>query len=583
MRTQTRRLALAGVVLAAAGAAGYYMYAGDEPLHGEGPETNTLGSSARERARTTGERAVRTQGNPVAKDGSIPGRKAPDAQRASVMLAAGGTMMDGVGDAARPRDASGRKRFEAGVANPVRVVTEQPVSTFSLDVDTSAYTFTRARLNEGVLPPRDVVRTEEFVNYFPYGYAPPKGEEPPFAVHATLVPNPWREGSDLLHIGIKGHTAAREDAPPANLVFLVDTSGSMAQIDKLPLLVHSLTLLLDALDEEDRVGIVTYAGGAGVALEPTRVAERGKIVAALERLRAGGGTAGAAGVREAYRLAGAHARAGGVNRVILATDGDFNIGVSDPDGLEALIARKRENGVGLSVLGFGRGNYNDAAMQRLAQHGDGNAAYIDSLSEARKVLLEEAASTLVTIARDVKVQVEFNPAQVSEYRLIGYETRVLAREDFRNDKVDAGEVGAGHTVTTLYELTRAGSGAEQIDPLRYGAAEVGTEREPMHAGEVALVKLRYKRPGETRSRLMSEVVEASGRIARMDEAHEDVRFASAVAAFAELLRGGRYTGAYSFEDVAALAEGARGDDPFGYRSELVRLARLAGDLKRARR
>ena len=469
-----------------------------------------------------------------------------------------------------------RDRFAELTPNPVKVVAEEPVSTFSIDVDTASYAFLRAALNEGWLPERDAVRTEELVNYFPYDYAPPQTHDTPFAAHVSVMPAPWNDAARLMHIGIKGHVPDRSAAPPANLVFLVDTSGSMDAPDKLPLLVRSLKLLLGALAPEDRVGIVAYAGTAGVVLEPTPVAERDTILASLERLGAGGSTAGAEGIHEAYRLAGEHFVAGGVNRVLLATDGDFNVGISDPDALEDYIASKRSSGIALSVLGFGMGNYNDELMQRLAQHGNGNAAYIDSLSEARKVLIEEAASTLVTIAKDVKIQVEFNPAMVSEYRLIGYETRMLAREDFRNDKVDAGEIGAGHTVTAIYELMPAGTDGGRIAPLRYQGegVEAGTEFD----GEFAYLKMRYKRPGEQTSTLITRAVTVADAFETVDAAPRDVRFAAAVAAFGELVRGGRHTGEYGYEDVASLAQGARGEDPFGYRNEFVQLVRLAQSI-----
>ena len=469
-----------------------------------------------------------------------------------------------------------RDRFTEVAPNPVKVVTEEPVSTFSIDVDTASYAYLRASLNEGWLPGRDAVRTEELVNYFPYDYAPPETRDPPFAAHVSVMPAPWNDAARLMHIGIKGYALDRAAAPRANLVFLVDTSGSMNEPNKLPLLVRSMKLLLTALAPEDRVAIVTYAGSAGVVLEPTPVSDRGTILASLERLAAYGSTAGAEGIREAYRLAEQHLVEGGVNRVILATDGDFNVGITDPRALEDYIARKRASGVSLSVLGFGMGNYNDALMQRLAQNGNGNAAYIDTLSEARKVLLEEAASTLVTIAKDVKIQVEFNPAAVREYRLIGYETRMLAREDFRNDKVDAGEIGAGHTVTAIYELIPAGSGGERIPSLRYQ----DTEAEPgtAFAGELAFLKIRYKLPGAESSKVITRAVTAADAFGAVDAAPRDVRFAAAVAAFGELLRGGRHTGGFGYGDAAALAQGARGEDPFGYRNEFVRLVRLAESL-----
>ena len=476
----------------------------------------------------------------------------------------------------RHDDAQGRDRFTDFAPNPVKVVAEEPVSTFSIDVDTASYSFMRAALNEGFLPEKDAVRTEELVNYFPYDYAPPETRDAPFATHVSVMPAPWNDAARLMHIGIKGYVPDRSAAPPANLVFLVDTSGSMDEPNRLPLLVRSLELLLTALAPEDRVAIVAYAGTAGVVLPPTPVAERGTVLASLERLDAAGSTAGAEGIREAYRLAEQHFVAGGVNRVILATDGDFNVGISDPDALEDYIARKRSSGVSLSVLGFWMGNYNDELMQRLAQNGNGNAAYIDSLSEARKVLLEEAASTLVTIAKDVKIQVEFNPAAVSEYRLIGYETRMLAREDFRNDKVDAGEIGAGHTVTAIYELTPAGAGGERIAPLRYqdGGAEPGAGFD----GELAFLKLRYKLPDAESSTLITRPVTVADAFASVDATPREVRFAAAVAAFGQLLRGGRYTGDYGYGDVVALAQGARGEDPFGYRNGFIGLVRLAQSI-----
>ena len=500
-------------------------------------------------------------------------RTYPEGLAANVAKSRGAIALDGLPSRFHTQ---GRDRFTEFTPNPVRVVTEEPVSTFSIDVDTASYAYVRAALNEGWLPERDAVRTEELVNYFPYDYEPPETRDAPFATHVSVVPAPWNDAARLMHIGIKGYALDRGGAPRANLVFLVDTSGSMDEPNKLPLLVSSLKLLLTALAPEDRVAIVAYAGTAGVVLDPTPVSERGAIVASLERLGAGGSTAGAEGIREAYRLAAQHFVAGGVNRVILATDGDFNVGISDPDALEDYIARKRESGVSLSVLGFGTGNYNDALMQRLAQHGNGNAAYIDSLSEARKVLLEQASSTLVTIAKDVKIQVEFNPALVSEYRLIGYETRMLAREDFRNDRVDAGEIGAGHTVTALYELIPAGAGGERIAPLRY--QREGAEASTNFDGELAYVKIRYKLPDAESSRLITRAVTAADALETVDAAPRDVRFAAAVAAFGELLRGGSYTGKYGYEDVASLAQGARGEDPFGYRSGFVQLVRLAQSI-----
>jgi len=479
-----------------------------------------------------------------------------------------------------PADAyreQGRDRFAEFETNPVQVVAEEPVSTFSIDVDTASYGFVRASLNGGVLPQKDAVRVEELVNYFPYDYPGPESRETPFAASVSLIPAPWNPAVRLMHIGIKGYEIDTRAAPRANLVFLVDVSGSMDEPNKLPLVVNSLKLLLGTLSPEDTVAIVVYAGAAGTVLPPTPVAERGRILAALEHLDAGGSTAGGEGIRQAYLLAERHFVEGGVNRVILATDGDFNVGITDPDELESFIARKRESGVFLSVLGFGRGNYNDALMQRLAQHGNGNAAYIDSLNEARKALVDEATSMLFPIAKDVKIQVEFNPAAIREYRLIGYETRMLAREDFRNDRVDAGEIGSGHTVTALYEVVPVGSGAERIAPLRYLGGEGREAAAPgaEFADELAYLKIRYKRPDADISMLITRPVTAADEFDRLEAAPQEARFAAAVAGFGQLLRGGRHTGDYGYDDVIALAQGARGDDPFGYRAELINLVRLA--------
>ena len=467
----------------------------------------------------------------------------------------------------------GRDQFEDFETNPINVVTESPVSTFSIDVDTAAYGFMRASLNQGVLPQQDSVRVEELINYFPYDYAMPEDRDRPFAASVTLMQTPWNEKTQLMHIGIQGYSLQPAVRPKANLVFLIDSSGSMDAPNKLPLLINSFKLLLDTLGDEDTVSIVTYAGSAGVVLEPTAASERAKILASFERLQAGGSTAGAEGIRQAYLLAEQNKVEGGVNRVFLATDGDFNVGISDREELQSYIERKRDSGVFLSVLGFGMGNYNDALMQTLAQNGNGNAAYIDSLSEARKVLVEEATSTLFPIAKDVKIQVEFNPAMISEYRLIGYETRMLAREDFSNDKVDAGDIGAGHTVTAIYELTPVGSGAERVDPLRY-QEEVEAPASEM-SDEIGFLKIRYKLPDGDTSTLITRPVTADDRSDSVDAAPRESRFATAVAAFGQLLRGGQYTGDFDYDDIIALAQGAKGDDLFGYRAEFINLVRLA--------
>ncbi len=471
-------------------------------------------------------------------------------------------------------DYQGRDRFTAFDPNAVKLVTREPLSTFSIDVDTTSYAFLRASLNQGYLPPNgEAIRIEELINYFTYDYPPPETRDPPFAAHVSLMPAPWNDRARLMRIGIKGYELDQSTAPRANLVFLIDTSGSMNEPNKLPLLIRSLKLLLTALSPDDRVAIVSYAGSAGVLLEPTPVSERRTILAALDHLGAGGSTAGAEGIRQAYDLAERHLIGDGINRVILATDGDFNVGITDPEALEDFISHKRSSGVSLSVLGFGMGNYNDELMQHLAQSGNGNAAYIDSLSEARKVLLEQVTSTLVTIAKDVKIQVEFNPATVREYRLIGYETRRLAAEHFRNDKVDAGEIGAGHTVTALYEIILEDTDGSRIPPLRYQDTKATTKAD--FNDEFAFLKIRYKLPNAQSSTLITQAVTAADVFKTVDAAPHDMRFAAAVAAFGELLHGGQYTGEYSYDDVVALALGARGEDPLGYRNEFIRLVHLA--------
>jgi Ca-activated chloride channel family protein len=466
----------------------------------------------------------------------------------------------------------GRDKFETVKPNPVKVTTEEPVSTFSIDVDTASYSFMRAAINKGVLPQKDAVRVEELINYFPYDYEGPGTREEPFKASVSVFDTPWNADTKLMHVGIKGYQIDTAEAPRANLVFLLDTSGSMNAANKLPLLINSMKLLLEALKPDDTVSIVTYAGSAGTVLTPTKAAEKGKIVAALEQLHSGGSTAGAEGVRQAYRLAERNFDKNGVNRVILATDGDFNVGITNPDELKSFIERKRKTGIFLSVLGFGMGNYNDQLMQTLAQNGNGAAAYIDTLSEARKVLVEEAGSTLFPIAKDVKIQMEFNPQTVSEYRLIGYETRLLNREDFNNDKIDAGEIGAGHSVTAIYELTLKNSPARLVDGLRY-QSETTIADDPKSA-EYGFLKIRYKLPSEDTSKLITEAIAPDTHESDGD-APREARFAAAVAAFGQILRGGRYTGDFNPDDVIGLAQSAKGEDRFGYRAEFINLVRLA--------
>ena len=391
-----------------------------------------------------------------------------------------------------------------------------------------------------------------------------------------MFPSPWSEGRKIIQIGIKGYAVQAATRPRANLVFLIDTSGSMNAPNRLPLVKQSLAMLLGQLEANDRVAIVTYAGNAGTALEPTAASDKAKILGVLERLEAGGSTAGAEGIRQAYSLAEQNFDPNSVNRVILATDGDFNVGITSRDELKGFVERQRAKGIFLSILGFGMGNYNDALMQALAQNGNGAAAYIDTLNEARKVLVEEATSTLIPIAKDVKIQVEFNPATVAEYRLIGYETRLLNRDDFTNDKVDAGDVGSGQTVTALYEIVPVG-GPRLLGDLRYGepSGAAGTTGPATGAGEYAFVKIRYKLPKSDTSTLISTPVDRASEHASFAQAPVEARFATGVAAFGEILRGGRYIGAFGYDDVLRIASAARGDDPFGYRSEFLQLVRAA--------
>jgi len=469
------------------------------------------------------------------------------------------------------------ERYPGAAANPVKRVAEQPVSTFSIDIDTAAYANTRRFLNDGAAPPRDAVRVEELVNYFDYGYARPASAETPFRATVAVTPSPWSKARQILHIGLQGYAAPRADAPPLNLVFLVDTSGSMMGPDRLPLARKALNVLIDQLRPQDRVAMVAYAGSAGAVLSPTDGRSKLKMRCALEALQAGGSTAGGQGLELAYALARQNFDKTAVNRVILLTDGDFNVGVSDPSRLKDVVADERKSGVYLSVYGFGRGNYNDTMMQALAQNGNGVAAYVDTLNEARKLLRDDFQASLFPIADDVKIQVEFNPARVSEYRLIGYETRLLNREDFNNDQVDAGEVGAGASVTALYEITPAGARASS-DPLRYGdktpAAPAAT------SGELAFLKVRYKPPGGTTSKLIERPIGKADMFATLSAAPEATRFAVAVAAYGQKLRGDSWLDAdFDWPAITTLAQGARGEDPDGLRAEFVQLTKAARDVK----
>lgn len=474
------------------------------------------------------------------------------------------------------------EEFANADANPLRIAAEDPVSTFSIDVDTASYALLRSTLNRGQLPASDAVRIEEMLNYFPYDYPAPTEEDiSPFRPTVQVFETPWNPDTQLLHIGIQGEMPVVADRPPLNLVFLIDTSGSMNDPAKLPLLIQSFRLMLDRLSPEDEVAIVTYAGSAGVALAPTPAGDTATISAALTALQAGGSTNGVGGLEEAYRLAAEMSEEGDVSRVLLATDGDFNVGLDDPDALEDYIARQRETGIYLSVLGFGRGNLRDDTMQALAQNGNGTAAYIDTLHEAQRVLVDQLAGALFPIADDLKVQVEFNPEVIAEYRLIGYETRALAREEFANDAVDAGDIGAGHSVTAIYEVTPVGSPAILVAPLRYAAdeGEGGGEAEdaavPDFDDELGFISLRWKEPGEEDSQLVAFPIPAAA-----SEPGTEARFAAAIAGFGQLLRGSDFLGTWDYDDAIALANASRGPDAFGYRAEAVQLMRLAASLAR---
>jgi Ca-activated chloride channel homolog len=470
-----------------------------------------------------------------------------------------------------------REQYQTLTSNPVQAVADSPLSTFSIDVDTGAYANVRRFLNQGQLPPAEAVRLEELVNYFPYAYPLPQGDVP-FGVATELATTPWNAQSRLLRIAIKASDLAVEALPPANLVFLVDVSGSMDRREGLPLVQSTLKLLVDQLRAEDKVSLVVYAGSSSVVLEPTAGSDKARIRAAIEQLRAGGSTAGESGIQLAYRQAQQGFVAGGINRILLATDGDFNVGISDFETLKALAAEKRKTGISLTTLGFGTGNYNERLMEQLADAGDGNYAYIDTLREARKVLVEQLSSTLSVVARDVKIQLEFNPAQVSEYRLLGYENRALRREDFANDKVDAGEIGAGHSVTALYEIVPVGRQG-WLQPLRYAAKGAPAGLEAGKAGELALLRIRYKAPQEQSSRLLEVPILAAQQVPGIAEASEDLRFAAAVAAFAQQLRGGQYTGTFDLAASAELARSGKGEDRFGLRSEFIQLVELAQSLQ----
>ena len=456
-------------------------------------------------------------------------------------------------------------------------VADQPLSTFSVDVDTASYSNVRRFLSYGELPPADAVRVEELINYFDYDYAEPQGAHP-FSVTAEIGPCPWNDAHRLVHLGIQGKHVTLDEVPPRNLVFLVDVSGSMNSPDKLGLLKKGLTMLADDLREQDRVAMVVYAGASGLVLRPTN--DKGKIKRALRRLRAGGSTAGAKGLALAYDVAQRNFQEGAINRVILASDGDFNVGPSSQGELVDMIEERRESGVFLSVLGFGTGNLNDAMMEQVADHGNGNYAYIDSEREARRVLVDQANATLVPIAKDVKLQVELNPKVVEAYRLLGYENRLLDEQDFNDDRKDAGEIGAGHTVTALYEIVPAGAGefSGKVDPLKYQTAS--ETKATAAVDETMHVKIRYKAPDGDESQLVQLPVSVP--IRPLKDTTDDFRFSAAVAAFGMVLRDSEHRGSATFDRVTDLATGAVGQDSDQTRREFLSLVEQAATLGESR-
>ena len=459
--------------------------------------------------------------------------------------------------------------------NAFVLVAQDPRSTFSVDVDTASYSIVRRYLRDGQLPPKDAVRVEELINYFPYDYEPPSGAVP-FAVHMETAACPWSPDHRLVRIGLKGREVPRGERPPSNLVFLIDVSGSMDAPNKLPLVKAALRLLVEQLQPEDRVAIAVYAGAQGLALPSTPATDKAAILSAIESLSPGGSTHGSAGIRLAYETAAASYIKGGVNRVILATDGDFNVGITSPGELVRLIEAEAKSGIFLTALGFGMGNLKDATLEKLADHGNGNYAYIDRLSEARKVFVEQIGGTLVTIAKDVKLQVEFNPAQVKAFRLIGYENRVLAHQDFNDDTRDAGDIGAGHTVTALYEIVPPGVNVAVpgVDPLKY--QPTAARRPGTASGEMLTLKLRYKQPDSDHSARLDVPVEDSGR--SFEEASPDFRFAAAVAAFGMALRDSPYKGDVNLRTIQEWARNSLGQDEEGHRAELVTLIARAQQL-----
>ncbi len=477
------------------------------------------------------------------------------------------------------------ENYQHYTENGIKSVLQDPVSTFSIDVDTGSYSNIRRMINQGMLPPSDAIRIEEFINYFDYDYPQQSengsGTDAPFSINAAIATSPWAEQRHIMRIALKGFTPDVSQITGRNLVFLLDVSGSMNQPNKLPLLTRSLELLTGQLSEQDSVSIVVYAGASGVVLEPTQGNNKARIKQALSSLSAGGSTNGQAGIELAYSMAEQAFIKGGVNRVILATDGDFNVGVINHQRLIELIKHKRQKGIALTTLGFGQGNYNDHLMEQLADAGNGNYAYIDNIHEARKVLVDEMNATLLTIAKDVKIQVEFNLDLVAEYRLLGYENRALKREDFNNDKVDAGEIGAGHTVTALYELILKTSNNTYLEPLRYQQVQIKNDPNlqiNQFSDELALVKLRYKPVNSEKSQLITQAVMAN-QITEFKQQSDDFRFATSVVGFAHLLKQSHFWQDMSYQQIIELAQGAKGKDEFGYRAEFINLVRSSASLQ----
>lgn len=454
---------------------------------------------------------------------------------------------------------------------------DNPLSTFSIDVDNASYTNSRRYIDNGSLPPTDAVRVEEFINYFSYDYAKPTGKHP-FSINTEISECPWNKEHKLVHVGIQGKRFPFESLAPINLVFLVDVSGSMSDQNKLPLLKKSLTMLVNKMRPQDRISLTVYAGAAGLVLPSTSGAEKEKIISALDNLNAGGSTAGGAGITLAYKIAKENFITNGYNRVLIATDGDFNVGASSDGEMTRLIESKREDGIFLTVLGFGMGNYKDSKMESIADHGNGNYFYIDNSSEAQKTLVEKLDGTLCAIAKDVKIQVEFNPLKVQSYRLIGYENRMLKKEDFNDDKKDAGELGAGHTVTALYEIVPVGAkpeGSVDVDPLRYQKNEP-KKIESSYADELMVIKFRYKEPKDTISNLIVHTLK--DREVKLVNSSDNFRFSASVAEFGMLLRDSKFKGKATFEQAIELAKSSKGLDEEGYRAEFIKMMKTASVL-----